>query len=138
MQNVPKLPSMQQSCGRVGAWITLIGLIGFCFPLPIPLVILLFLRSLLNNTSKLTLLQLFQDLKKCPNTMICSISPVAVSFLWCICFYCWYLKKQLLSKSSYLLIDVLQEGESVVNEVNLFFLFQLLQASLFCPVTSRG
>lgn len=64
MHIVPKLPSKLQSYGRVGAWITLTGLIGFCFPLPISLVILLFLGSLLNNTSKLTLLQLFQDLKK--------------------------------------------------------------------------
>lgn len=71
--------------------------------------------------------------------MISSISPVAISFLWCICFYCWYLKKQLLSKSCHLFIDVLQEAENVVNkEVNLFFLFQLLQASLYCPVTSQG
>lgn len=46
---------------------------------------------------------------------------------------------QLLSKSCYLFIDVLQEGENVVNkEVIFFFLFQLLQASLYCPVTSQG
>lgn len=63
--------------------------------------------------------RLTEKKKKSQNTIIRSISPVAISFLWCLYFYCWYLKKQPLSNSCYLLIYVLQKGENMVSrEVN--------------------